>query len=58
MFNHQKMKDAQCPPADKQNPTPGEIAVARIRILFGQLQADRHRADYDVGWKIEPKMFP
>jgi uncharacterized protein (UPF0332 family) len=50
MFNHQKMKDAAFNPKDKSNPTA--IALTDVITGFGQLQADRHRADYDIGWNI------
>ncbi len=52
MFNHQKMRDAPFKPKDKTNPTPSEAALADIITAFGQLQEDRHRADYDLGWNI------
>ena len=54
MFSHQKMRDAPFAPIDKKNPTLAEHAVASVRVAFGQLQSDRHRADYDVSWKIIP----
>ena len=52
MFNHQKMRDAAFTPKEKKNPSPIEIALTDIVTAFGQLQGDRHRADYDVGWKL------
>jgi hypothetical protein len=52
MFNHQKMRDAPFTPRDKKNPTPVEIELVNIITAFGQLQKDRHRADYDLGWNI------
>ncbi len=52
MFNHQKMRDASFAPKDKQSPTPVETKVMDIIAAFGQLQGDRHRADYDMGWKL------
>ncbi len=52
MFNHNLMRDAAFTPADKNNPTPVETALIDVKAAFGQLQKDRHRADYDLGWKI------
>jgi hypothetical protein len=52
MFNHQKMKDAPFRPRDKSHPTAVEVALLDVITAFGQLQGDRHRADYDVGWNI------
>jgi hypothetical protein len=52
MFNHQKMKDAPFRPKDKNNPTVVEVALTDVITAFGQLQGDRHRADYDLGWNI------
>lgn len=52
MFNHQKMRDASFTPQDKKNPTPGETNLVDVITAFGQLQKDRHRADYDLAWKI------
>ena len=52
MFNHRKMKEATCRPKDKDNPTPVELEVMNFITSFGQLQEDRHRADYDLGWKL------
>ena len=52
MFNHQKMKDAPFKPKDRSNPTVVEAALADVITAFGQLQGDRHRADYDLGWNI------
>jgi hypothetical protein len=54
MFNHQKMKDAPFKPKDKNNLTAVEVLLADVTRAFGQLQGDRHRADYDVGWNIVP----
>jgi uncharacterized protein (UPF0332 family) len=54
MFNHQKMKDASFKPKDKNNLNAAEVLLADVIRAFGQLQADRHRADYDVGWNIVP----
>jgi len=52
MFTHQKMRDASFAPKDKKNPTPAELALSDIVAAFGQLQGDRHRADYDLGWSL------
>jgi NOL1/NOP2/fmu family ribosome biogenesis protein len=52
MFNHQKMRDAAFTPKDKKNPTSVEIDLIDVIRAFGQLQKDRHRADYDLGWNI------
>ncbi len=52
MFDHTKMRDAAFAPKDKKNPTPVEIALIDVKTAFGQLQGDRHRADYDLGWNI------
>jgi hypothetical protein len=52
MFDHKKMRDAAFTPSDEKNPTPTETALADVKTLFRQLQADRHRADYDVWWNI------
>jgi uncharacterized protein (UPF0332 family) len=52
MFNHQKMKDAAFKPKDKENLTSAEVALTDVIRWFGQLQGDRHRADYDVAWNI------
>jgi hypothetical protein len=51
MFNHQRMRDASFTPKDKRNPTHAETQVVDVITAFGQLQGDRHRADYDMGWK-------
>ena len=52
MFNHQKMRDAPFAAKDKKSPTPVEDALIDVKKGFGQLQADRHRADYDLAWNI------
>ena len=52
MFNHTKMRDAAFAPVDKTNPTLTEAALVDVKTAFGQLQADRHRADYDLSWNI------
>lgn len=48
MFDH-KMLDAAF---NEKNPTPAEVKLVDIKTAFPQLQADRHRADYDVSWNI------
>jgi len=50
MFNHQKMRNAAFTLRDKKNPTRVELALIDVKTAFGQLQRDRHRADYDLGW--------
>jgi hypothetical protein len=52
MFDHRKMRDAPFTPKDKRNPTAVETELIDIITAFGQLQKDRHRADYDLGWNI------
>jgi hypothetical protein len=52
MFSHQKMRDAAFDAKDKRNPTPVESALLDVIAAFRQLQADRHRADYDLGWDL------
>jgi uncharacterized protein (UPF0332 family) len=52
MFTHQKMRDASFKSKDKDSPTSVEVALTDVITWFGQLQGDRHRADYDVGWNI------
>jgi hypothetical protein len=52
MFIHQKMKDAPFKPKDRNNPTPIEAALSDAIAGFSQLQDDRHRADYDIGWNV------
>jgi hypothetical protein len=52
MFNHQKMREATFAPVDKRNPSPAETQLVDVVTAFGQLQADRHRADYDTGWRL------
>ncbi len=52
MFNHQRMRDASFAPKDKERPTPVETQVMDVITAFQQLQADRHRADYDIGWRL------
>jgi len=52
MFTHQRMRDASFAPKDKKTPTVVETHVMDVVAAFGQLQGDRHRADYDTGWKL------
>lgn len=54
MFDHKKMRDATFTPKDEKNPTPIEAALVDVKTAFRQLQADRHRADYDLAWNIVP----
>lgn len=54
MFDHKKMRDAAFTPKDEKNPTPVEAALVDVKRAFRQLQADRHRADYDLSWNIVP----
>lgn len=46
------MRSASFTPLDKRNPTAVEIELMNVITAFGQLQKDRHRADYDLGWDI------
>lgn len=52
MFDHKKMRDAAFTPNDEKNPTPTEAALVDVKTAFRQLQADRHRADYDLSRNI------
>ncbi len=52
MFNHQKVRDAAFAPKDRKNPTGIETALSDVITAFGQLQGDRHRADYDLEWNL------
>lgn len=52
MFDHRKMRDAPFTPIDEKNPTATEAALVDVKTAFRQLQADRHRADYDLSWRI------
>jgi hypothetical protein len=52
MFDHRKMRDAAFAPANEKDPTPAEAALLDVKTAFRQLQAERHRADYDLAWKI------
>jgi hypothetical protein len=54
MFDHKKMRDAGFTPKDERNPSPVEAALVDVKTAFRQLQADRHRADYDLAWNIVP----
>jgi hypothetical protein len=54
MFDHKKMRDAAFTPKDEKNPAPVEAALVDVKTAFRQLQADRHRADYDLAWNIVP----
>jgi uncharacterized protein (UPF0332 family) len=54
MFDHKKMRDAPFTPQDEKNPTPVEAALVEVKTAFRQLQAHRHRADYDLAWNIVP----
>lgn len=52
MFDHKKMRDAAFTPTNEKNPTPIEATLVDVKTAFRQLQADRHRADYDLSWTI------
>jgi uncharacterized protein (UPF0332 family) len=52
MFDHKKMRDAAFMPQDKNNPTKAETDLIDVKTAFRRLQADRHRADYDLSWNI------
>jgi hypothetical protein len=52
MFDHRKMRDAAFTPEDHKNPTLAEAHLVDVKTAFRQLQADRHRADYDLSWNI------
>ena len=52
MFDHRKMRDAAFTPEDKNNPTQAETDLVDVKTAFRQLQADRHKADYDLSWNI------
>ena len=54
MFDHKKMREAPVGVADQKNPTPIERSLLKVKTAFQQLQADRHRADYDLSWNIIP----
>jgi uncharacterized protein (UPF0332 family) len=50
MFNHGPMKNAAY--QKKGDPTPLEKDLIDVAKSFAQIQQDRHRADYDSGWKL------
>ena len=50
MFEHRKMSGATLKLQDKNNPTPVEIELKKVINAFAQLQENRYKADYDVGW--------
>jgi len=52
MFDHKKMRDAAFTPKGEKHPTAVEAALVDVKTAFRQLQADRHRADYDLAWNI------
>lgn len=52
MFTHQRMRDTPVKFKDPKNPTGVEIDLKDIVRALGQLQKDRHRADYDPSWNI------
>ena len=52
MFTHQKMRDTRVKFGHPHKPTTVEIALKEIVSALGQLQKDRHRADYDAGWQV------
>ena len=52
MFNHGPMRNAAYTPKDKRNPTLLERELIDVITAFEQLQKDRHRADYDLGWNL------
>jgi hypothetical protein len=43
---------------DLKGPTPTETAFVDVKTAFRQLQADRHKADYDLSWKYREKWTP
>jgi uncharacterized protein (UPF0332 family) len=51
MFNHSQMRNA-FPDNQKKNPTAVEKELFNVGTAFKQLQKDRHRADYDGGWRL------
>ena len=50
MFEHRKMSGAVLKLQDKKNPTAVEAELQKVISAFAQLQEDRYKADYDVGW--------
>lgn len=51
MFSHSAMS-GNFTPKDPKNPVPLERELVNVVKAFGQLQKDRERADYDVGWTL------
>jgi uncharacterized protein (UPF0332 family) len=51
MFNHGAMR-ADFTAKDTKNRTPIEQELVDVITAFKQLQKNRHRADYDSGWKL------
>jgi len=52
MFTHQRMRDTAVKFRDANKPTAVEMDLKDIVRALGQLQKDRHRADYDAGWVV------
>jgi uncharacterized protein (UPF0332 family) len=52
IFTHQKMRDTPVKFKDPKTPAAVETDLKDVIRALGQLQKDRHRADYDAGWKI------
>jgi len=52
MFTHQRMRDTPVRFKDQKSPTAVETDLKDIVRALGQLQRDRHRADYDPSWKL------
>jgi uncharacterized protein (UPF0332 family) len=50
MFEHRRMSGAVLKLQDKNNPTAVEVELQKVISAFAQLQEDRYKADYDVGW--------
>jgi len=51
MFNHAEMRTGY-KTKEKNNPTPLENELIDVITGFAQLQNDRQRADYDLGWGL------
>jgi len=51
MFKHGDMRKEYVP-EKPNNPTRLEQELIHVARAFGQLRKDRHRADYDSGWKL------
>jgi len=51
MFSHGTMRTGFTA-KDKNNPTPLERELIDVATSFEQLQKDRPRADYDLGWTL------